>query len=58
MRNELLQIAAHCRVLSDHTIDLGAAAEFRSLAERLQKLAIEEDAMIASAAKLSSKVVE
>jgi hypothetical protein len=37
MHNELLEIARHCRLMSDHTIDLSAASEFRKLAERLEK---------------------
>jgi hypothetical protein len=39
MRGELLEIAHRCRVMSDRTIDLSAAGEFRKLAERLENLA-------------------
>jgi hypothetical protein len=38
MNNELLEIARHCRFMSDHTTDLTAAGEFRKLAERLEGL--------------------
>jgi len=38
MRSELLEIARHCRVMSDRTTDLTAAGEFRKLAERLERL--------------------
>jgi hypothetical protein len=57
MRNELLEIAAHCRVMSDHTIDLSAAAEFRKLAERLETLSRQVDSTIERAAELSTAVV-
>jgi hypothetical protein len=53
MHNELLEIAHHCRVMSDHTIDLSAASEFRKLAERLEKLAVDVKATIAQASVLS-----
>jgi hypothetical protein len=39
VRDKLLEIAQHCRVVSDHTFDLGAAGEFRQVAERLEALA-------------------
>jgi hypothetical protein len=39
VNDKLLEIAQHCRVLPDHTFDLGAAGEFRQIAERLEALA-------------------
>ena len=57
MRNEMLEIAHHCRVMSDHTIDLNAAAEFRKLAERLERLAVEADATEEKAAALGSEIL-
>ena len=56
MHNELLEIAAHCRVMSDHTIDLSAAAEFRKLAERLERLSSREDRTNERAAELASSL--
>jgi hypothetical protein len=43
--------------MSDHTIDLNAAAEFRKLAERLERLAVEADATEEKAAALGSEIL-
>ena len=51
VRDKLLEIAQHCRVLSDHTFDLSAAGEFRQVAERLEALA----GTLSSADNLSSR---
>jgi hypothetical protein len=55
MNNELLEIARHCRFMSDHTTDLTAAGEFRKLAERLEGLSKTQERTIARGAGLVTK---
>jgi hypothetical protein len=56
MRSELLEIANHCRIMSDHTTDLTAAREFRKLADRLEKIAADAVSAIDKAASISTEV--
>ena len=43
VKDELLKLANHCRVMSDHTFDLDAAREFREIANSLRALATQSE---------------
>jgi hypothetical protein len=50
-----MEIAQHCRVMSNNTIDLHAAGEFRKLAERLEQIVAEADSPEERARHLAKK---
>ena len=52
---QLMEIAQHCRVMSNNTIDLHAAGEFRKLAERLEQIVAEADSPEERARQLAKK---
>jgi hypothetical protein len=46
MRNELAELAEHCRVMAGKTLDLEAAKEFRMIADKLRRKAFEWESAI------------